>query len=48
VLRLVIGGCARLAAIGIAVGLTAALTLTQLMKVSLFGVRPTDPFTLLR
>jgi len=45
VLRLVIGGGARLAAIGIAVGLTAALTLTQLMKVLLFGVRPTDPFT---
>ena len=44
-LRLVIGGGARLAAIGIAVGLTAALTLTQLMKVLLFGVRPTDPFT---
>lgn len=45
VLRLVIGSGARLAAIGIAVGLTAALTLTQLMKVLLFGVRPTDPVT---
>jgi putative ABC transport system permease protein len=45
VLRLVVVGGARLAFLGIAVGLTAALALTRLMKVLLFGVRPTDPLT---
>jgi predicted permease len=45
VLRLIVGGGARLAALGIGVGLTAALALTQLIKALLFGVRPTDPFT---
>ena len=45
VLRLVVVGGARLAFLGITVGLTAALALTQLMKVLLFGVRPIDPFT---
>jgi putative ABC transport system permease protein len=45
VLRLVVAGGARLAALGIAVGLSASLALTQLMKVLLFGVRPIDPFT---
>ena len=45
VLRLVVVGGARLAFLGIAVGLAVALALTRLMKVLLFGVRPTDPLT---
>jgi putative ABC transport system permease protein len=45
VLRLVVVGGARLAFLGITVGLTAALALTRLLKVLLFGVRPTDPLT---
>jgi putative ABC transport system permease protein len=45
VLRLVVVGGVRLAFLGISVGLTAALALTRLMKVLLFGVRPTDPLT---
>jgi putative ABC transport system permease protein len=45
VLRLVVVGGARLTFLGIAVGLTAALALTRLMKVLLFGVGPTDPLT---
>jgi putative ABC transport system permease protein len=45
VLRLVVVGGVRLAFLGIGVGLTAALALTRLMKVLLFGVRPTDPLT---
>jgi predicted permease len=45
VLRLVVGGGAKLAFLGIAAGLMAALALTRLMTVLLFGVRPTDPLT---
>ncbi len=42
VLRLVVGHGARLAALGIAIGLGAALVLTRLMASMLYGVNPTD------
>jgi len=42
VLLLVLGHGARLAAIGIAAGLAAALALTRLMASMLYGVKPTD------
>jgi putative ABC transport system permease protein len=45
VLRLVVGQGARLAAIGIGVGLAAAYALTRLMSSMLFGVKPTDLYT---
>ncbi len=45
VLRLVIGGAARLVVLGIAAGMVAALALTQFMTGLLFGVRATDPMT---
>ncbi len=45
VLRLVVGGGVRLALFGIAVGIAAALALTQLMTDMLYGVRATDPVT---
>jgi ABC-type antimicrobial peptide transport system permease subunit len=45
VLRLVLGQCARLAALGIALGLAAAFALTRLMESMLFGVKPTDAYT---
>jgi putative ABC transport system permease protein len=45
VLRLVVGGGARLAILGIALGIAAALVLTQLMTDLLYGVRATDPLT---
>jgi len=43
VLRLVVGEGARLAAIGVAVGVVAALGMTQLMRSLLFGVSAVDP-----
>jgi putative ABC transport system permease protein len=45
VLRLVVGGGVRLTILGIIVGITAALALTQLMRDLLYGVRATDPMT---
>jgi putative ABC transport system permease protein len=45
VVRLVVGGGARLAMVGIAVGLVAALLLTRLMIDLLFGVPAADPIT---
>ena len=43
VVRLVVGGGARLAMVGICVGVVAALVLTRLMIDLLFGVPPADP-----
>jgi putative ABC transport system permease protein len=45
VLRLVIGQGMRLALLGVALGVSAALALTQLMKRLLFGVAAADPLT---
>jgi putative ABC transport system permease protein len=45
VLKLILGQGAKLAAIGIAVGLAAALGLTRLMSAMLFGVEPSDANT---
>jgi putative ABC transport system permease protein len=45
VLWLVVGGGARLAILGIAVGIAAALALTRLMTNLLYGVRAADPAT---
>jgi putative ABC transport system permease protein len=42
VLRLVVGGSIRLALLGIAAGIGAALAVTRLMTDLLYGVRPTD------
>jgi predicted permease len=47
VLRLVMSDGARIAVLGIAIGIAGALALTQLMKSLLFEVRPTDPATFL-
>lgn len=45
VLAMVIGQALRLAAIGIAVGVVAALAVTRLMSSFLYGVRAADPLT---
>ncbi|HKS82052.1 MAG TPA: ABC transporter permease [Candidatus Acidoferrales bacterium] len=45
VLRLIIGEGARMALIGVALGIAAGLTLTRLMSDQLFGVSPHDPLT---
>jgi putative ABC transport system permease protein len=45
VLRLVIGHGARMALIGVAIGMGAALGLTRLMANQLFGVSAHDPLT---
>jgi predicted permease len=47
VLRLVLGHGAKMALIGVAIGLVAALGLTRLMSNQLFGVSPHDPLTFL-
>jgi len=44
-LRVIVGEGLRLAGIGVAIGLVAALALTHLMSSSLFGVSPNDPAT---
>lgn len=45
VLWLVVGRGLRLAALGIAIGLTAALLLVRLLESLLYGVQPVDPLT---
>jgi len=45
VMRLVVGGGACLAFLGIVVGIAAALVLTRLMTDLLYGVRPNDGST---
>jgi predicted permease len=45
VLNLVLGQGMRLTLLGVAIGLSAALALTRLMKAVLFGVSATDPAT---
>ncbi len=45
VLRLVLGQGTRLALIGVAIGIAAALALTQLLSSLLFGVSARDPLT---
>ena len=46
VLRLILGDGARLAAVGVGVGIIVALTLAAGLKRFLFGVGPADPLTL--
>jgi putative ABC transport system permease protein len=45
VLQLVLGQGARLAVLGVAIGLVASLAVTRVMKDMLFGVSATDPLT---
>jgi putative ABC transport system permease protein len=45
ILNMVLGGGARLAGLGIAIGLVAALGAAHLMSSFLYGVRATDPLT---
>jgi ABC-type antimicrobial peptide transport system permease subunit len=47
VLRLVLGGGAKMAAVGIGAGLLVSIALTRLMANLLFGVSATDPLTFL-
>jgi putative ABC transport system permease protein len=47
VLKLAMWQASKLLAVGAAIGLTGALTLTRLMSRLLFGVQPTDPSTFL-
>ena len=45
VLKLIVGGGMGLIAIGIVIGMAAAVALTRLLRAALFGVSPTDPLT---
>jgi putative ABC transport system permease protein len=45
VLKLIVGHGARMALMGIAIGMVAALALTRLMSTMLFGVTSHDPLT---
>jgi putative ABC transport system permease protein len=45
VLLLIVGQCARLAFLGVAIGLACALVLTRLMSSLLYGVAAADPAT---
>jgi predicted permease len=46
IVRLLMGGGIRLAAIGVAIGVPFALVMAQLLRGLLFGVQPFDPLTL--
>jgi predicted permease len=45
VLRLIVGEGARLAALGVAIGIAASFVITRLLSSLLFGVSATDPIT---
>jgi len=45
VLRLIVGEGARLALLGVAIGVAASLAITRLFSSLLFGVSATDPIT---
>jgi putative ABC transport system permease protein len=45
ILQLIIGHGLRLSAVGVVIGLAAALALTRVMTTMLVGVKPTDPLT---
>ena len=45
--RLVLGSSLRLVAAGALIGVSAAIALSRWMQSQLFGVRPTDPLTLI-
>ncbi|MGI9072114.1 MAG: ADOP family duplicated permease [Bryobacteraceae bacterium] len=45
VLRLILGEAARLAVLGVAIGIAASLVITRLLSSLLFGVSATDPVT---
>ena len=45
ILKMVVGGGAKLALIGILIGAAGALGLTQLIRSFLYGVSPSDPLT---
>ena len=47
VLRLILGDGARLTFLGVAIGLAASLGFTRLLAKMLFGVRASDPLTLI-
>ena len=47
VTRLVLGGAARLVAVGLLVGVPLAIALSQLLRGALYGVSATDPVTLM-
>jgi putative ABC transport system permease protein len=45
IFRLIVGQGLALSAIGVIIGIVAALILTRLMTAMLVGVKPTDPLT---
>jgi predicted permease len=45
IVRLIVGDGARMALVGVAIGIGGAFALTRLMKTMLFGVSATDPIT---
>src|SRR4029078_5665187 len=47
VLRLIVGQGATVAAVGLLLGLAAALAATRVLRALLFDVTPTDPLTLI-
>ena len=45
VLRMVLSEGARMAGLGVVIGIAASLVITRLMSTLLFGISPTDPLT---